>query len=63
MDDMYIANYVHDNTSYVTAGDIDGVIVSLDNASNILFKWLSGNLFKGNADKFVLLVNVRMKLV
>ena len=52
-----------DNTSYFTAGDVDGVIVSLKNASNILFKWLSGNLFKGNADKCVLLVNVKMTLV
>ena len=55
--------YVDDNTSYVTAGDIDGVINSLENASNILFKWLSSNLFKGNADKCVLLVNVKMTLI
>ena len=59
MDDIDIANYADDNTSHVTAGDVDGVIASLENASNILFKWFSGNLFKGNADKCLLLVSVK----
>ena len=36
-----------------------GVITSLENASNTLFKWFSANLFKGNADKCHLLVNVK----
>ena len=40
-----------DNTPYVTAEDIDGVIASLENASNTLFKWFRDNLFKGNASK------------
>ena len=59
MDDIDIANYVQDNTPYVTAEDIDGVKASLENASNSLFKWFRDNLFKGNADKCHLLVNVK----
>ena len=39
--------------------DIDGVIAFLENASNILFKWFSDNLFKGNANKCNLLFNVK----
>ena len=59
MDDIDTANYADDNTQYVTTDDIDGVKASLENASNTLFKWFSGNLFKGNADKCHLLVNVK----
>ena len=57
MDD--IASYADDKAPYVTADDIDGVIASLENASNTLFKWFSDNLFKGNADKYHLLVKVK----
>ena len=39
MGDIDIANYADDNTPYVTADDIDGVIAFLENASNTLFKW------------------------
>ena len=46
MGDIDIANYADDNTPYVTADDIDGVIAFLENASNTLFKWFSDNLLK-----------------
>ena len=59
MDDIDIANYADDNISYVTADDINGVIASLANTSSTLFKWFSSNIFKGNADKCHLLVNVK----
>ena len=59
MGDIDIANYADDNTPYVTADDIDGVIAFLENASNTLFKWFSDNLFKGNAFKCHLLVNLK----
>ena len=59
MDDIDIAKYADDNTPYLTADDIDGVIASLENASGTLFKWFSDNLFKGNADKCHLLVDVK----
>ena len=51
MDDLDITNYADNNTPYVTTEDIDGVIASLENASNTLFKWFRDNLFKGNANK------------
>ena len=59
---IYIANYADNNTpcvTDVTADDIDGVIVSLENSSKTLFKWFSDSLFKGNVDKCLLLVNVK----
>ena len=59
MDDIDIAKYADDNAPYLTADDIDGVIASLENASGTLFKWFSDNLFKGNADKCHLLVDVK----
>ena len=37
-------------------------LASLENASNTVFKWFSDNLFKGNADKCHLLVNVKDKV-
>ena len=59
MGDTDIANYADDNTPYITADDIDGVVTYQENDSNILFKWFSANLFKGNANKSHLLVNVK----
>ena len=38
------------------------LVTSLENTSNTLFKWFSDNLFKGNADKCLLLVNVKDKI-
>ena len=57
--DADIEIYADGNTPYATADDIDGVIASLENASNTLFKWFSDNLFKGNVDKWHLLVYVK----
>ena len=44
MDDIDKVKYGDDNTPYVTADDIYGVIASLENVSNTLFKWFSYNL-------------------
>ena len=52
-----IASYVDDNTPYVIADDISGVITSLEKASKLLFEWFKNNLLKGNADKCHLLVS------
>ena len=61
-----IASYANDNTPYVIADKIDGVIKSLEEASEILFKWFNGNLMRINADKCHLLVStnntVKMKI-
>ena len=57
MKETDIASYADDNTSYFIADNIDGVIKSLEEASEILFKWLYDNLMKINADKCHLLVS------
>ena len=62
MDDIDIVNYADENTRSVTADATDGVIASLKNASNTLFKWFSDNLFKGKSNKWQLLVNVKDKV-
>ena len=51
IEDTDIASYADDNTPYVIADNIDGVIKSLEEASEILFKWFNGNLMRINADK------------
>ena len=48
-EDTDIASYADDNTPYVIADNIDGVIKSLEEASEILFKWFNDNLIKINA--------------
>ena len=55
IEDTDIASYANDNSPYVSADDIDGVIKYLE-ASEILFKWFNDNLIKINADKCQLLV-------
>ena len=45
------------NTTYLIADDIDGIIASLENPLKTLFNWFSHNIFKGNADKCHLLFN------
>ena len=61
-----IASYADDNTPYISADDIDGVIKSLEEASETLFKWFSDNLMKSNPDKCHLLIStnntVKMKI-
>ena len=44
IEDTDIASYADDNTPYVIADNIDGVIKSLEEASEILFKWFNENL-------------------
>ena len=58
IEDTNIANYADDNTTYVSANNMGGVIISLEEASEILFKWLNDNLMKINADKCYLLVSI-----
>ena len=56
INDVGIASYAEDNTSYVIADGINGVITSLVKASKALFAWFENNLLKSNADKCHLLV-------
>ena len=57
IEDNDIASYTDDNTPYVIADNIDEVIKSLEEASEILFKWFNDNLVRINADKCHLLVS------
>ena len=41
----------------IVADNIDGVINSLGEASEILFKWFNDNLMKINANKYYMLVS------
>ena len=43
IEDADIASSVNDNTPYVIADNIDGVIKFLEEASEILFKWFNEN--------------------
>ena len=56
IEDTDIASYANDNTPYVIADNIDLIIKSLEEASEILFKWFNDDLMKINADKCHLLV-------
>ena len=49
--DIEIASYAGDNSSYVSDKNIEEVIQSVEQTSKILFKWISDNLMKSNADK------------
>ena len=66
IEDTNIASYIDDNIPYVSAGNIDRVIESLEVASETLFNWFSDNLMKINTDKCHLLVStnntVKMKI-
>ena len=55
LNDVVIASYADDNTPYVIADDINGVITSLEQTSKALFEWFENNLLKSNADKCHLL--------
>ena len=43
MEDTHIASYADDHKSHVIADNIDGIIKSLEAASEILFKWFNEN--------------------
>ena len=57
LNNVDIASYAVDNTPYVIADDINGVITSLEQTSKALFEWFENNLLKSNTDKCHLLVS------
>ena len=57
LNDVDFASYADDNTPYVIADDINGVIKSLEKASKALFESFENNLLKSNANKCHLLVS------
>ena len=58
IEDSDIASYADDNTTYVIADYIDGVIKSFEEASEILFKWFNDNLMRIYADNICWLVQI-----
>ena len=57
VNDIDIASYGDDNTSYMIANNIDDLIASLEQASSGFFEWFKNNILKSNADKCHLLVS------
>ena len=57
IEDTDIASYGDDNTPYVIADNIDAVIKSLEEASEVLCKWFNDNLMKINTGKCHLFVS------
>ena len=51
MDNIDIASYVHDETTYTTGNSIEEVIQKLENTSKTHFQWFSDNQMKVNTDK------------
>ena len=51
------ASYADDNTIYNASGNIEEVILSLQESSKKLFKWFSDNQMKNNGDKCHLIVS------
>ena len=56
-EDTDIASYADDNKPYAIADNINGVIKSLEEATEILFNWFN-NLMRINADKCHFLVSI-----
>ena len=60
--DIDIANFVHDNTPYLSAKNVEDVIESLERASLSLFRWFQNNLSKGNVGKCHFLVSANKEV-
>ena len=46
-----IANFADDNTPYVYGRNIEVVVASLEEVSEVIFQWFRDNQFQGNANK------------
>ena len=57
VENIDIASYADDNAPYISANNINEVILSLEKATDTLFKWFSDNVMKSNADGCPLLVS------
>ena len=47
-----IANYADDNTPYVSGRNIEEVVASLEEVSEVIFQWFRDNHFQGNTNKY-----------
>ena len=57
IDKFYIANFVDDNTPYVTGDNTSSVVRHLEEVSCAIFQWLKDNAMKANADNYHALLN------
>ena len=57
MQNVNFASYADDNKSYDAGGNIDEVIIYLQESSKKLFKWFADNQMKANEDKCHLIVS------
>ena len=62
VDDIELASYSDNNTPSVRGKCIEEVIQSLEETSNVLFKWFLDNLMKINAGKRHLVVSTSHKV-
>ena len=53
-----IANYVDENTPYVSGKNINEVVRCLEKSSLVIFKCFSDNQFQGNANKCHVLLSI-----
>ena len=51
LNNVDIASYADDDTPYIVASDINGVITSLKKSSKAFFEWFKYKLLKSNGDK------------
>ena len=60
--DIDTANFIDDNTSYLSSKNVKDVIESLQWALVSLYRWLENNLVKVNADKCNFLVSTSQEV-
>ena len=60
--DTDITNFTDDNTSYLSAKNVEDVTEYLERALVSLFRWFENNLLKGNADKCHFLVSTSQEV-
>ena len=57
-----IASYADDNTPFIVEDNIENVIASLEEATNVLFDWFDNNRLESNPDKCYALVSTNKHL-
>ena len=60
--DTDIVNFADDDTSYLSAKNVQDVIESQEQTSVSLFRWFENNLLNGNADKCHFLVSASQEI-
>ena len=61
--DIDIASDADDSTPFIVKNNIDNVIASLEQVSDVLFNWFKNNRLKNNADKCHVLVSTSKPVV